>query len=99
MPRYDFICDYCQATGERFRSVAQRDEVEFCPSCEPGLMYRVFVPTANVVVPAHFRIEADWCLPDADDREGWDARQSGSGRHAPQQEDFAEFYERTVGGG
>jgi len=97
LPIYLFTCDSCKCVGERFRPVEQRDEVEFCPHCEPGLMKRVFVPTANVVVPAHFRIEANWCLPDADDTAGWDARQGGSQRHAPPTEDFQQYFERTVG--
>lgn len=97
MPIYQFQCDFCKASGERFRTVAERDQREGCPHCEPcGLLHRVFVPTANIAVPAHFGMPMDWCLPDANDTAGWDARQGGSQRHAPPTEDFGQYFERTV---
>ena len=59
-------------------------------------MERVFLPTVQIVVPPHFRMPMDWCLPDKDDTAGWEARQGGSTAHTPKQESFTEYFERTV---
>ena len=95
MPRYEYQCIACDYIGEEYRSVEYRDDWGGCPICKGGFKRR-FSPTTNICVPNHFRLNADWCLPDASDTAAWDARQGSSQRHAPQQESFSDYFNRTV---
>lgn len=98
MPDYDYRCRRCEAITTRSRRVDERDIAGWCERCCTLSAYRVFTPTANVIVPAHFRIEADWMLPDKDDTAGWEARQGGSTAHAPRQTSFKDEFDRVYKG-
>lgn len=95
MPYYPYRCSGCGQKYEQYRAVQERDMAAGCPRCE-SVLERVFVPTHNICVPAHFGVPRDWCLPDAWDNDGWDARQGNSTSHAPKEESFTDYFERTV---
>jgi putative FmdB family regulatory protein len=65
MPRYAFLCVNCTHELELNRPVAERDAPvrEGCPQCGHSLR-RVFAPTTNFLIPAHFGLERGWHLPD-----------------------------------
>ena len=75
--------------------MADRDQM----SCGcSGVAVRVFQPTMNISIPAHFGLAASWCLPDKDDKGAWEGIGSGNGSqtHAPKTESFQDYFERSV---
>ena len=95
MPLYRYVCTRCGQGFDAKASVAARDEM----GCEcAARAMRIFEPTANIVVPGHFRLDASWCLPDKDDKAAWEGIGSGNGSqtHAPKTESFGDYFTRSV---
>lgn len=79
MPTYRYRCDGCGVTGDlqMVRSEA-RDDPWPCTRCDTGTLQRIFTPTANIFVHAHFRVLQSDVLPDKSDHAAWEARSSNS---------------------
>lgn len=98
MPLYDWECSNCGTAFAASSTIADRDDPYDCPLCF-GVAERKFSPSTNIVIPGHFRLSADWALPDAGDTAGWEARGNRSQQTAPKREDFKSWMEKRLAGG
>jgi putative FmdB family regulatory protein len=93
VPLYTYRCDRCRAEFDRRTSVGWRDTVLCCRVCEEGLAKRVFIPTANITIPAAFGVfQRDLTPP----REAMEYLGNDSQSHAPKQESLEQFLERDL---
>lgn len=65
MPLYSYKCYHCGLLTEQRQSVAERNRPIDCECGKPA--GRIFEPTANLLVPEHFRHTASDFLPEKGD--------------------------------
>lgn len=66
MPLYDYQCDNCGHTEEQRRDFEFRDGAEPCSACSQGWLDFVFTPTKNFLIPARFKRDANWHMPNGE---------------------------------
>jgi putative FmdB family regulatory protein len=93
VPLYTYRCDRCGDVSERRSPVGLRNTVWVCKVCDEGLAQRLFVPTANITIPAAFGVfQRDLTPP----REAMEYLGNDSQSHAPKQESLEQFLERDL---
>lgn len=70
MPVYVYQCWQCGKQFEQRETVRGRDIPRACNFCPDGAAGRVFTPSANIQIPAHFRYTRGWSEPPKGD-ERW----------------------------
>ena len=76
MPVYTYECSCCERRSDHYARTRDRDGLWTCTVCGLGLMFRQFVPTANIQVPEHFRHSQRDFLPPKGDA-AWEKIQMG----------------------
>lgn len=75
MPIYVYRCEECGFENESRAPVMWRECWMECPRCK-GKMRKQFTPTANLIVPSHFRVNQRDLLPPKGDP-AWEGLQMG----------------------
>lgn len=94
MPLYDWECINCGGVFEAYSTMADSDCPHDCPTCL-GVAERKFTPTRNLLIPASFKRDANWHMPNGERSDDSAPFSDSNSVHTPKRTSFREKFEEN----